>query len=352
MDGGDDWDDVPAPVSRSDRIHRITSPDQTLQRPPPHPNSSHMMSHSTSSLARTAQLQQLQLQQTMALMQQQQQQLGLHGLLDHHMPAPHPPPPNHIASLRRQAQFMALQAAAAQTGSLPRGTSGQQQMFSIPASPTSSRGMRYRSPAASLPPTNGPLRQAPSPNLSSARRMQQLQQQRSLELGLDPARLHMDSSLPRRNPRAAAYWGQHDQLMQQQQQMQKGPFDPFAAAAQAQQQAIYSADGSTSSYARVNHNNNSNIGNNGNRQSQSAASQTRTENPQTATTNQHTNPIYTIPERCRLWSRKVLRQDVFSFSNKARFCAANRSPSDHHVAVCEKNSRKTVPRGEGEGGAL
>ena len=246
--GADDWDDVPAPQSRSDRIQRITSPDHTLQRPPP----------SGSSMARAAQLQQQQqqLQLTMALMQQQQQaqQLGLHGLLDphHHHHPPIPPAPSHIASLRRQAQYMAMVAAAqSHTGSLPRSQhGGHQPMFSIPASPTSSRGMRYRSPATSLPPTTGPLRPAQSPNLSSARR---LSQQRSLELSLEPR--HLDS-LPRRSgmnnssgsvnsragPAGAAHWGEKG-----------GQFDPFlaAAAAHAQQQAIYSGDGSTSSYARV-----------------------------------------------------------------------------------------------------
>ena len=145
----DDWDNVPPPQSRSDRIQRITSPEGTLQRPhhdhqgmqPYHPGS-------TSSLARAAQHQQMQL--AAALLQQQQMAM----LLDQHQPMP-----GNLASLRRQAQFMSLQAA--HNNSLSRPPLSAQQLYNVPVSPAMShrilpqQSQRFRGGPSSLPPTNG-----------------------------------------------------------------------------------------------------------------------------------------------------------------------------------------------------
>ncbi|XP_055345660.1 mucin-5AC-like [Paramacrobiotus metropolitanus] len=201
----DDWDNPAPPLSRSDRIQRITSPDSTLQRPPRavaptgHPPVFHV--GSTGSLARSAQQQQLQLA------------AGFHpldvGLLD----------PGHVATLRRQAHLLALQAA--HTNSLPRGGVNPQFGLPVPVSPTTSHrilNQRYKQ-AASLPPTAGT--RVTSPTAAAQR----------LEMGLDK-----EGTL-RRGP----YWGQVN-----------GSYDPYSVAGGGT--GGYPGDGSTSSYARVGHN--------------------------------------------------------------------------------------------------
>lgn len=89
------------------------------------------------------------------------------------------------------------------------------------------------------------VHEAVSPNMSSAsgRRFSQRQH----EVQLEPRQL---DSLSRRAAHASSgpYWGQVDSVAGL-----KGPFDPFVGSSvSSHQQAMYSGDGSTSSYARIN----------------------------------------------------------------------------------------------------